>query len=115
MFKNYFKTAWRSIKQNRTFSAINIFGLATGLICCLLISMYLFKEFSYDTQHKLGKRLYQLETLSIKDGKEDRGAGTPAPMAPAMQQEFPEVESYTRLISAFQDDKTLLQYGQGND
>ena len=115
MFKNYFKTAWRSIKQNRTFSAINIFGLATGLTCCLLISMYLFKEFSYDTQHKLGKRLYQLETLSIKDGKEDRGAGTPAPMAPAMQQEFPEVESYTRLISAFQDDKTLLQYGQGND
>jgi putative ABC transport system permease protein len=115
MIKNYFKTAWRNIKQNPTFSAINIFGLATGLTCCLLISMYLYKEFSYDTQHKLGNRLYQLETVSIKDGKEDRQAAVPAPMAPAMQQEFPEVESFTRLMSAFQDDKTLLQYGDGNN
>jgi putative ABC transport system permease protein len=115
MFKNYFKSAWRNISQNKTFSAINIFGLATGLMCCLLISMYLYKEFSYDTQHEFGKRLYQLETLGIKDGKENREARTPAPMAPAMQQEFPEVESYTRLIDAFQDDKTLLQYGQGSN
>ncbi|HEU5052073.1 MAG TPA: ABC transporter permease, partial [Hanamia sp.] len=115
MIKNYIKTAWRSIKQNPTFSAINIFGLATGLTCCLLISLYLYKEFSYDTQHKLGDRLYQLETESIIDGKETRAAGTPAPMAPAMQQEIPEVQSYTRLLSAFQDDKTLLQSGTGSN
>src|SRR3982751_1093866 len=115
MLKNYFKTAFRTLWRNKAFSAINIFGLATGLTCCLLISMYLYKEFSYDANQKLGDRLYQLGTVSIKDGKEDRGARTPAPMVPAMQQEFPEVESYTRLIDAFQDDKTLLQYQQGND
>ena len=115
MFKNYLKTAWRGIEQNRGFSAINIFGLSLGLACCMLISMYLHKEFSYDTQHQDGSRLYQLETLSIKEGKEEPQATTPAPMAPAMQQEFPEVQSFTRLMSAFQDDKTLLQYGQGNN
>ena len=36
-------------------------------------------------------------------------------MAPAMQQEFPEVESYTRLISLFEDDKTLMTYQAGKD
>src|SRR5919206_456189 len=62
-----------------------------------------------------GVRLYQLGTRNIKEGKEQRSGHTPAPMAPAMQQEFPEIESTTRLIDAFQDDKTLLQYKEGRD
>jgi len=49
------------------------------------------------------------------DGKEGRSGKTPAPMAPAMQLAFPEIESYTRMIDAFQDDKTLLQYQNGKD
>lgn len=115
MLKNYLKIAFRNLIKNKAFSAINIFGLATGLTCCLLISMYLYKEFSYDANQKFADRLYQIGTLSTIDGVEKRGGQTPAPMAPAMQQEFPEVESYTSLIGAFQDDKTLLQYQQGHD
>src|SRR6188768_4122849 len=115
MFKNYFKLAFRSLIKNKTFTLINIFGLAIGLTCCMLISMYLYKEFSYDKHHKVGDRIYQLGTLGIKDGEEQLGGTTPAPMVPAMQQEFPEIESFTRLISAFQDDKTLLQYQAGKD
>jgi putative ABC transport system permease protein len=49
------------------------------------------------------------------DGKEKRSGHTPATMAPAMQQEFPEIESTTRIINAFQDDKTLLQYYSGKE
>ena len=115
MLKSYFKLAIRSLIKNKTFSLINIFGLAIGLTCCMLISMYLYKEFSYDKHHKLGDRIYQLGTLGIKDGEEQLGGTTPAPMVPAMQQEFPEIESFTRLIRAFQDDKTLLQYQAGKD
>ncbi len=115
MFKSYIKLAYRSILKNKMFSFINIFGLAIGLTCCLLISMYIYKEFSYDSYQKLGDRLYQLDTYSKMDGKEGRSGKTPAPMAPAMQQEFPEIESYTRFIDAFQDDKTLLQYQTGKD
>jgi putative ABC transport system permease protein len=77
--------------------------------------MYIVEEFSYDSHQKLGEHLYQLGTVSIKDGSEDRSAHTPATMAPAMQREFPEIRTYTRLIDAFQDDKTLLQYQSGND
>lgn len=115
MFKNYIKLAFRSLVKNKAFTLINIFGLAIGLTCCMLISMYLFKEFSYDKHQKLGDRLYQIGTLGIKDDDEQTSGRTPAPMAPAMKQEFPEIESFARFINAFEDDKTLLQYKAGND
>ena len=115
MFKSYIKLAFRSLVKNRVFSFINIFGLAIGLTCCLLISMYIFKEFSYDEHQKFGNRLYQLGTDSKMEGREDRSAHTPAPMAFTMQQEFPEIESATRLFPLFQDDKTLIQYQNGKE
>lgn len=113
MIRNYIKIAWRNIRRNKLFSFINVFGLAIGLTCCLLITLYLFKEFSYDTHHQLGNRLYQINTIGIQEGKETRYATTASPLAPAMQQEFPEVESTVRLMKLFQDDKTLLSYKSG--
>jgi putative ABC transport system permease protein len=110
MFKNYLKVAWRNLAKNRIFSFINIFGLAIGLTCCILISLYLYNELSYDTHHKNVSRLYQLGTTFVKEGKEDRTANTPAPMAKTMQMEFPEIEKATRLMRTFADDKTLFQY-----
>lgn len=114
MIKTYIKLALRSLLKNRAFSFINIFGLAIGLTCCLLISLYIYHELSYDSHQKLGNRLYQLGTLSILEGKEERYGRTPAPIAKAMQLEYPEIEKTARLINAFQDDKTLFQYREGN-
>lgn len=115
MVHNYLKIAWRNAKKNKVFSVINIFGLAIGLTCCLLITLYLLQEFSYDAHQKLGDRLCQVGTLSVVEGKQSRYATTSAPLAAAMQQEFPEIESTTRLMKAFQDDKTLFQYRHGKD
>ena len=110
MIKNYIKIAWRNMMKNKTFSFINIFGLSIGLTCCMLISMYLYYELSYDSHHKHANRVYQLGTTFVKEGKEDRTANTPAPMARAMQMVFPEIEKSTRLLRTFSEDKTLLQY-----
>jgi putative ABC transport system permease protein len=115
MLKTYIRLAFRSLIKNKVFSFINVFGLAIGLTCCLLISMYIYNEFSYDTQHKLANRLYQLATISIDGGKAERYATTPAPMGPTMKQVYPEIESVTRILPAFQDDKTLLQYNTNNN
>jgi putative ABC transport system permease protein len=115
MIKTYLKLAIRNLEKNKVFSFINIFGLSIGLTCCLLIALYIAQEFSYDTQHTQGARLYQLGTLSQQGNQQDRYATTPAPMAPTMQQEFPEVESTTRLMKLFEDDKTLLQYQAGQE
>ncbi|PWT95228.1 MAG: macrolide ABC transporter permease [Bacteroidetes bacterium] len=110
MLKNYLKIAWRNLMKSKTFSFINIFGLSTGLACCLLIAIYLFHETSYDSYHKNIDRLYQLGTTFVKDGKEDRTPNTPAPMAQAMKNEFPEINEACRIMSLFSEDKTLLQY-----
>jgi putative ABC transport system permease protein len=115
MIKTYLKLALRSLMKNKVFSFINVFGLAIGLTSCLLISMYIIHEFSYDTQHKHADRLFQLATISTSDGKESRYGTTPAPMATVMKQEFPEIASTTRIMKAFQDDKTLLQFREGKD
>ncbi|HYC28151.1 MAG TPA: ABC transporter permease [Chitinophagaceae bacterium] len=115
MLQTYFKLAFRNFLRNKVFSFINVSGLAIGLACCMLIAMYIYHEMSYDAHQKYAGRLYQIGTRSVKDGEEIRLGYTVAPMAPVMQQEYPEIESYTRFIDAFQDDKTLLQYSAGSE
>ena len=114
MIKNYLKIAWRNLMKNKIFSFINVFGLSIGLTCCMLIALYLDNELSYDNYHKNANRIFQLGTNFVKEGKEDRTANTPAPMAKAMQMEFPEIEKSTRLLKMFADDRTLFQYSEPN-
>jgi putative ABC transport system permease protein len=114
MFKNYFKIAWRNLMKNKIFSFINIFGLCAGLVCCMLISLYILNETSYDKYQKNADDIYQVGTTFIMQGQEQKMAGTPAPMVAAMQQEFPEVQQTTRLMGLFSEDKTLLQYHEKN-
>jgi putative ABC transport system permease protein len=115
MLKTYIQLAFRSLLKNKVFSFINVIGLAAGLTCCLLISMYIYHESSYDAYQKNADRLYQLGTRYIMNGNEKRSGASPATMAPLMQHDFPEIESTTRFINLFQDDKTLLQYRAGTD
>ena len=114
MIKTYFKIAWNNLKKNKIFSFINIFGLSVGLASCMLISLYIINELSYDKHQHNGRHIYQLGTTFIKQGKESKMATTPAPMAQTMQQDFPELEQTTRLLPLFAEDKTLLQYNEKN-
>ena len=110
MLRNYLKIAWRNLVKNKIFSFINIFGLSVGLTCCMLITLYIYNELSYDKYHRNIDRLYQLGTIFIKDSKEEKTPNTPAPMAAAMKHEFPEIQETARLMRLFAEDKTLLQY-----
>ena len=110
MIKNYLKIAWRNFLNNKFSSFVNIFGLAVGLTCCMLISLYLFHEFTYDHYHKKGDRLYQVVTEFSGNEKSKRHSGTPSPLGPTLQSEFPEIETSARILNLFVDDKTLLQY-----
>jgi len=114
MIKNYFKIAWRNLMKNKVFSFINIFGLSVGLTCCMLISLHIYNELSYDTYHKNGDRIYLLGTDFMLEGKSEPAANSAAPLGKTMQAEFPEIEDQTRLLQLFSDDKTLLQYNEGN-
>lgn len=97
--------------KNKTFSFINIFGLAVGLTCCMLITLYIHNELSYDAYHANATRIYQVGTTFVKSGKDDdHTANTPAPMVRTLQQEFPEIQEGTRLMGLFAEDKTLIKY-----
>ena len=60
MLANYFRTALRSLTRHRGYTLINIIGLAVGMAACLLVLLYLDREFSYDTHHQDVDRLYRL-------------------------------------------------------
>jgi putative ABC transport system permease protein len=96
MFKSYVKTAWRSIVKHKAYSAINVAGLAIGIACCLLILFWVQDELSYDRFHANAGRIYRVVSDWAKhdwNGME----GTPAPLAPAIQSELPEIEKAARL------------------
>jgi putative ABC transport system permease protein len=114
MLKNYFKVGYRNLVKNPAYSFINIFGLAVGFFCCLLILVYLFHEFSYDSYHRQIDQLYQLGTRVRTGEKQETQASTPAPMGPAMKREFPEIQETARLFmfSLFGESKNLFQYTQ---
>jgi putative ABC transport system permease protein len=104
MFKNYLKIAFRNIKRNKSFALINIIGLALGLTCCIIITKFVISEVGYDTYHKNVDRLYRvsIESELLKSGKSWKGAMSPILWGPALVKEYPEIESYTRLMKSWE-------------
>src|ERR1700691_814846 len=100
MFENYFKTAWRSLKKNKTFSILNITGLSIGLACSLLIALYVLDELNYDRFNTQDDRIYRIDE-EVKFGDfHYNGAEVPAIMGPAFAKDFNQIERYTRFKSS---------------
>jgi putative ABC transport system permease protein len=96
MFKNYFKVALRNILRYKGLSFINIFGLAFGMACCLLLILWIQDEISYDRFHENANRIYRIETAYVREGKDSQDVRTSAPLAPALLNDFPEIEKSIR-------------------
>ena len=112
MFKTYLKTAWRNVLKSKLFSIINVIGLSVGLTCCMLITLYIINETSYDSYQKNAENIYQLGTEFVGLGNFKKLPNTPAPMAEMMKANFPEIKQTTRVTALFGEDKTLIQYQQ---
>ena len=98
MFKNYLKTTFRNLWKNKTYSFINIIGLAIGTLCCLYILLYVEDQYSYDKHHNDAKDIYRITTsLSLTGDKHNNATSSP-PIAPAMKNDFPEVKQFARVI-----------------
>ncbi len=100
MFKNYFKTAWRSLLKNKFYSAINISGLAVGLATGILLLLWIQNELSYDKFNKDYHRIYRLSTHFNSNGETQTWAGVPGPMA-VFASRMPEVQSLVRTQNEF--------------
>lgn len=101
MIRNYFKIAWRNIRRSPGYSLINIFGLATGLACFILILLFVQHEFSYDGFHKKADRIYRVvQKRPTPDGANYWAVTSPA-MAGTLLREFPEVVAATAVMETF--------------
>ena len=96
MFKNYLKIGWRSLKKQLFFTFLNTFGLAVGMAGALLISLYVYDEFSYDTAFADAERIHRINVDVKFGGTESEMAVVSAPMAAAMEADIPQVELTTR-------------------
>src|SRR5580765_4562112 len=98
MIKNYFKTAFRNLMKNKSFSLINIAGLAIGMAACLLILQYVSFEWSFDQFNKNAADIYRVYNDRYQNGKLiQHGTITYSAIGKAMQDDYPEVVNHARV------------------
>ena len=103
MFRNYLIIALRNLKRQKTFSAINILGLAIGLGTCILIVLYIQDELSFDSWHAKGDRIYRVIRETKAGGQSDYLPYTSGALARALARDLPEVEKAVRVWIDFID------------
>ena len=97
MFKNYLKIAWRNVLKNKGIFTINILGLSLGIATCLLISLFVFDELSYDRYNENADEIVRVVFNANINGEQMKEAVTMAPVAKTFVQDLPEVIDGTRL------------------
>jgi putative ABC transport system permease protein len=110
MFHNYLKTAFRFLLKNKSFSFINIIGLAAGTWCCLYILLYVQDQYSYDKHENNADDIYRVTASLSTPGDKHIIAFSSPPIAPAIKRDFPEVQQFTRVVTDFNAGKHLLRY-----
>ncbi len=96
MIKNYFKMAWRNLLKHKGHTAINVFGLAVGMACFLLILFYVKDESSFDKFHKDSERIYRITEVNYSDGGDNYLANAYSAIGPALKSDFPEFDAFVR-------------------
>lgn len=110
MFKNYFKTALRSLVRNKTFSIINMAGLAVGIAVCIMIFIIIQFQTSFDSFHAKKDRIYRVLTeyhhadaATISYGK-----NVPFPMPAGLKTAFPQIEQVAPVYASHNDELQVL-------
>ncbi|RDC65567.1 ABC transporter permease [Adhaeribacter pallidiroseus] len=96
MLQNYFKITLRNLFKNKTFSFINIAGLAVGMASFILITLWIHHELSFEQFHEKKATLYRVFTNVQEAGRVLTGNTTPAPLASSLHSSFPEIKSACR-------------------
>jgi putative ABC transport system permease protein len=98
LWLNYFKVALRNLLRRKTFSFINVFGLALGLACCLVVVLFIHQELSYDRFHANADKIVRIREDLLRDAGVFESVRIPSWMGPALVESFPEVRNQARLV-----------------
>lgn len=110
MLRNYLKIALRNLLRNKAYSVINIFGLALGVACCLMLTLYMLDEISYDKHHQRADDLYRINSKFQSDKGLDKLRTASPPIAMTMKAEIPEVEFAVRVLNPPGVAQSLIRY-----
>jgi putative ABC transport system permease protein len=96
MLQNYLKIAWRNLIRAKTYASINIAGLAVGMAASALIFLWVQSELNFDRFYSKTDRLFQVYNRDKFSGVTQAWGATPIPLAPALKQDYPDIEDATR-------------------
>lgn len=102
-----FLIQWRLLKRRSIYALINVMGLVLGFACCLLITLFIRDELSYDSFHSKSDRIFRVATDANLSGTDRSWALVPSLMMPPLYEDLPEVEGYTMLAPANQSQHTI--------
>jgi putative ABC transport system permease protein len=98
MIRSFIQLSVRNLfRKNRLFTFINIFGLAIGLACLFLISLFIYDEYHFDSYHKKADRIHRIVLDFSEEGNTVNWARTSAPIGEYLKGAYPEVEQVVRL------------------
>lgn len=98
MFHNYLVIAFRNLWKHKLFSFINVVGLASGIMVCLLALMQIKSAFEYDTFHPNPERTYRIiSDVTGRNGNKESLAMTPLPLRDLLQRDYGFIEKSTRV------------------
>jgi ABC-type antimicrobial peptide transport system permease subunit len=107
MFKNYLKIAFRNVLRSKSHAFINVFGLAIGIACSLLVMAFIRNEMTYDAFHENADSLYRIYIHQQSPRGESTSAWTPAPLARALKDEIATTVNRTRIQPSYFSDRWL--------
>lgn len=108
MSVNHLKIALRNLLKNRTVTAINVFGLAVGLACSMVIVFYVIGELGYDRHLGDGNRIYRVITRWKSPTSEGWRNFCSAPLVRTLQRDFPQIEATARVVPPYENDNRVL-------
>jgi hypothetical protein len=120
MIKNYFKTAFRNLKRNKSYAIINVLGLTIGVAASLLIFLVIQYETSFDNFHKKRNSIYRLGSEFYTQDGVDYSEGISFPVAPALRIDFPQIKEVASIfkngnqITIEQGDRQLKKLNEDN-
>ena len=112
MFINYFKNTVRILTSQRFYSIINIAGLSIGITACILVTLYIKHEFSYDKYNKNAERIFRIEFSITQEGVTNHLAQSQALLGPTLKNEYPEIKKLSRIYFS---ERSLVKAGDKNN
>lgn len=110
MFRNYFRVGMRTMLRNKTFSVINVSGLAIGIACCVLLALFIQDELSFEKHFADYNRIYRITTTLKSATNESRLQRASPVIGPTMLREFPEIENVTRVVKDLSAPQQILTH-----